>query len=71
MLATSKYLNQPARPRLVWVAGQCRTAIDRAKAASLSIDSGNVVDLCADNVPASLSEIDAALRELGATYWEM
>lgn len=47
--------------RLAALAADCMRVIDRAEEAGVTIDDGNVVDLCADNSAASLSEIRAAL----------
>lgn len=54
-------------PKLVDIAKQCRTIIESAESMGVTIDDGNVVDLCADNLPdkVSLQDIRCALVVAG------
>lgn len=52
-------------PTLEDLATRCRQVIARAEGAGVVIDDGNVVDLCADNIPASLADIRSALVVAG------
>lgn len=55
----------PEPLQLTDIAEQCKDVILAAESAGLTIDDGNVVDLCADNIPASLSDIRSALVVAG------
>lgn len=53
---------------LIDVARRCRDIITTAETAGLAIDDGNVIDLCADNLPCvSLSDLRSALIVAGFT----
>jgi len=47
------------------IGAKCRKAIEAAEADGLTIDDSNVVDLCADNINASLADIRVALISEG------
>ena len=47
---------------------QCRIIIDRAEQAGVVIDNGNVIDLLADNLYASLTDLCSALAIAGPGY---
>lgn len=51
--------------KLTDLAIQCRSIIETAESDDLTIDNNNVVDLCADNTEASLSDIRDALVVAG------
>ncbi len=51
--------------RLTTLAQDCRSMIEAAEGDGLTIDNDNVVDLCADNIEASLSDIRCALVVAG------
>ncbi len=51
--------------RLTTLAHDCRDVINAAESDGLTIDNDNVVDLCADNIEASLSDIRSALIVAG------
>ena len=51
--------------RITSLATDCRSTIEAAERDGLVIDAGNVVDLCADNIEASLSDIRGELIVAG------
>lgn len=54
--------------QLIDLAKDCAAVITSAESDGLVIDDGNVVDLCADNLPASLSDIRSALVVAGLAH---
>lgn len=57
---------QPNPPTLVELAQRCRSIVERARAAGVSVPDSATLDLCADQIPdAPLDTLRAALVVAG------